>query len=110
MAPEIDCSAVSLVINYNMPEDFETQADKNGWRGVGCETYLMRNMTGGFGGIGTVINLVEVDPTGKDSRLMQEVIAHMCLEMEERRVTSQDELSDLADLVSQRYSARSGVH
>ena len=94
-----------------MPEDFETQADKNGWRGVGCETYLMRNMTGGFGGIGTVINLVEVDPTGKDSRLMQEVIDHCDEEqMEERRVTNQEELNDLADWISQRHAARSGVH
>jgi superfamily II DNA/RNA helicase len=105
LAPGIDVPAVSLVINYNMPEDFETQPDRNGWRGAGCETYVHRiGRTGRFGRSGTAINLVEVDPAGKDSRLMQEVIAHHGLEdkMEERRVTSQEELNDLADLVSQR--------
>ena len=89
-----------------MPEDFETQPDRNGWRGAACGTYVMRIARSNvcFGGSGTAINLVEVDPAGKDSRLMQEVIAHHGLEdkMEERRVTSQEELNDLADLVSQR--------
>ena len=48
---------------------------------------------------------------------MQEVIAHQYLDldrhfeqMEERRVTNQEELNDLADWVSQRHAARSGVH
>ena len=96
-----------------MPEDFETQPDRNGWRGAGCETYVMRIARSNvcFGGSGTAINLVEVDPAGKDSRLMQEVIDHCDEEqMEERRVTNQEELNDLADWISQRHAARSGVH